>query len=134
MHITMGNRMTKIKRKKPFAANNESRKALELDGWTVGIVEQTIPRTFIKRDFLGFADMIAVSPSRGIMAVQVTGGGNGSTRAIKTRQEPRSAIWLASGGRIQVHDWVKRAGKKDRECRVLEITNAQAIMESNGSL
>ncbi len=112
------------RRKKPFAANNASRKALEADGWTVGIVEQTIPHTFIKRDFLGFADMIAVSPTRGIMAVQATGGGNLSTRAIKTRLEPRSALWLASGGRIQLHDWVKRAGKKDRECRILEITKA----------
>ncbi len=125
---------SKPKRKKPFAANNESRKALEADGWTVSVTEQTIPRCFIKRDTYGFADLLCCSPSRGIMLVQATGGGNGSTRAIKVRQEPRSAIWLASGGRIQVHDWVKRAGKKDRECRVLEITNAQAIQESNGSL
>ena len=112
----------KAKRKKPFSATNESRKALEAAGWTVGIVEQTIPHTFIKRDFFGFADLIACSPSRGTIAVQVTGGGNGSTRAIKIRQEPRHAIWLAAGGRIQVHDWVKRAGQKQRECKILEIT------------
>lgn len=113
----------KPKRKKPFAANNESRKALEAQGWTCSITEQTIPKCFIKRDTYGFGDILACSPSKGIMLVQATGGGNLSTRAIKTRLEPRAAIWLASGGRIQIHDWVKRAGKKERECRILEITN-----------
>lgn len=113
----------KSKRAKPFAANNASRKMLEADGWTVGVVEQTIPHTFIKRDFLGFADLVICSPSRGIAAVQVTGGGNLAARAAKVRLEPRAAIWLASGGRIIIHDWVKRAGKKQRECRILEITS-----------
>jgi len=111
----------KIKRKKPFAANNASRKMLEEQGYTVGLVEQRIPHTFITRDFFGFADLIAVSPTRGTMAVQVTGGGNGSTRAIKVRAEARAGIWLAAGNRIQIHDWVKRANQKERECRILEI-------------
>lgn len=106
---------------KKFSANNASKKALEAEGWTVAVVEQTIPRTFIKRDLYGFADLLACSPSRGILAVQVTGGGHLAHRAAKIRLEPRSAIWLASGGRIQVHDWVKRAGMKQRECRVVEI-------------
>lgn len=111
----------KKKRKKPFAANNASRKLLESEGWTVGVVEQTIPHTFIKRDFLGFADLVICSPTKGIAAVQVTGGGNLSARAAKTRLEPRAAIWLASGGRVILHDWVKRAHQKERECRILEI-------------
>lgn len=118
----------KPKRKKPFPANNASRKMLEADSWTVGVVEQTIPHTFIKRDFLGFADLVICSPTRGIAAVQVTGGGNLAARAAKTRLEPRAAIWLASGGRIILHDWVKRAGQKQRECRILEITK-----EANGT-
>ena len=112
----------KTKRKKPFAANNASRKKLESEGWTCSTVEQTIPHYFIKRDCYGFGDILACSPTRGIMLVQATGGGNLSTRAEKTRLEPRHAIWLASGGRIQIHDWVKRANQKQRECRILEIT------------
>jgi hypothetical protein len=112
----------KKKRAKPFAANLASRKKLEAEGWTVGVVEQRIPHCFITRDFLGFADLIAVSPTRGIIAVQVTGGGNAPARVEKIRQEPRAAIWLASGGRIQVHDHVKRAGKRERFCRILELT------------
>lgn len=109
------------KRKKPFAANNASRKLLENEGWTVTTVEQTIAHTFIKRDAYGFADLLACSPSRGIMLVQATGGDNMAARIAKTRGEPRHAVWLASGGRIQVHCWMKRANKKQRECRIMEL-------------
>ena len=118
--------MTKLihkkKRSKPFAANRASVKKLEADGWTVGVVEQRIPHCFITRDLFGFADLVAISPSRGIMAVQVTGGGKGPSRITKIHNEPRAAIWLGSGGRIQVHDWRKRAGQTERECVVVEIT------------
>jgi hypothetical protein len=110
-----------MKRAKPFPATRHSVKQLEAEGWTVGVVEQRIPHCFITRDYLGFADIIACSPTRGIMAVQVTGGGHGPSRVEKIRSEPRSAIWLASGGRIQVHDWRKRAGTTKRECVVVEV-------------
>ena len=117
----------KTKRKKPFAANNASRKFLEEQGFTVAVVEQTIPYCFLKRDLWGFADLIACSPSRGIMLVQVTAGtstSNFHARVAKLKAEPRHAIWLASGGRIQVHS---HEGKGNhRTCRVLEITKEQA--------
>ena len=116
----------KPKRAKPFAANNASTKLLEAGGWTCCTVEQTIPHTFIKRDFAGFADLIAFSPTRGIIAIQVTGGGNGASRIAKIKGEPRAAIWLASGGRIQVHDWRKRAGMRARECCMFEVVHDAA--------
>ena len=119
--------MTK-KRAKPFAANNASVKALEASGWTVGVVETRIPHCFITRDLYGFADLIACSPSRGVMLVQVTGGtgkGNFNARVAKTLAEPRHAIWLASGGRIQIHSWETVKGSKQRECRVMEIQAEQ---------
>lgn len=33
-------------------------------GWIAQVVEQTIPRTFIKRDLFGIIDVIAVTPSK----------------------------------------------------------------------
>lgn len=96
---------------------------LEADGWTCSVVEQTIPHCFIKRDVYGFADILACSPTRGIMLVQATGGkstSNFHARVDKLKAEPRHAIWLASGGRIQVHSWEGEGSK--RECRILEIT------------
>lgn len=113
----------KTKRRKPFAANNASIKKLEAEGWTCSVVEQTIPHCFIKRDVYGFADILACSPMRGIMLVQATGGkstSNFHARVDKLKAEPRHAIWLASGGRIQVHSWEGEGSK--RECRILEIT------------
>ncbi len=118
----------KTKRKKPFAANNESRKMLEQESWTVGTVEQTITgrkgfKVFsFKRDLFGFADLFCMSPSKGLMLVQATGGGNMNARVNKIRENPAHAIALASNIRIQVHDWVKRAGQTKRECKILEIT------------
>jgi len=121
----MSNPVPKKKRKKPFAANLASRKALEAEGWTVDVVEQTIPYHFIKRDFGGFADIIAYSPTRGIMAVQATGGlstGNAQKRIAKIKAEPRAAIWLASGGLIVVHSW--QGSGSTRKLVVTEIKKA----------
>lgn len=112
----------KTKRAKPFAANNASIKMLDREGWTCFVVEQRIPHTFITRDVFGFADILACSPSRGIMLVQVTGHASTSnfhSRVAKTKAEPRHAIWLASGGRIQVHSWQGKGNKRD--CKILEI-------------
>lgn len=114
-----------MKRRKPFAANRESIKALESEGWTVTTVEQRIPHTFITRDAYGFGDLLCCSPTRGVMLVQVTGGTSTSnfwSRIAKIKAEPRHAIWLASGGRIQVHSWEKVAGQRERKWRVMEIT------------
>ena len=116
-----------MKRKKPFAANLASTKMLEADGWTVGTVEMRIPHCFITRDLFGFADLIAMSPTRGFLAVQATGGGNGGARIAKIKQEPRAAIWLATGGRIQVHDFVKVKNQKERICKVFEIVKENLI-------
>jgi len=111
----------KAKRTKPFNANRASVDKLTAEGWTVAVVEYRIPHTFITKDFFGFADLIACSPSRGTMAVQVTGGGNGSTRIKKINAEPKAGIWMACGNRISVHDWVKVKGQTQRECRIYEI-------------
>lgn len=113
-----------MKRKKPFAASNASRKHLEAEGWTVTVVEQRIPHTFITRDAFGFGDLLCCSPTRGIMIVQVTAGtstSNFHARVQKIKAEARAAIWLASGGRIQVHSHEKVAGQKERRLRMLEI-------------
>ena len=113
-------------RRKPFAATNASVKALEADGWTCCVVEQRIPHTFITRDAYGFGDILAISPTRGIMLVQATAGqstSNFHARVAKIKAEARAGIWLASGGRIQVHSWEGNGSK--RECRVFEITKVE---------
>jgi hypothetical protein len=114
----------KSKRKKPFAATNASIKHLESEGWTCWTVESRIPHTFITRDAFGFADVLAMSPTRGIMLVQVTGGtgvSNFNVRVEKVKAEPRHAIWLASGGRIQIHSWQRSTKDNARILNLVEI-------------
>ncbi len=113
--------------RKRFSATNASMKALEADGWIVDKCERRIPHCFITKDLFGMFDLMAMSPSRGIMGVQVTAGASTSNfhkRVDKIKAEARHAIWLAAGGRIRVMSWEKRAGQKERNCRILEIQKA----------
>jgi hypothetical protein len=113
----------KPKRAKPFNATAASIKKMEAEGWTCWVVESRIPHTFVTRDCYRFADVLLMSPSKGIMLIQATGGAgksNFNARVSKVKAEPLHAIWLASGGRIQVQSWEGKG--KIRECRVLEIT------------
>ena len=126
--------MPRKKRAKPFAANAASTKKLEAEGWTCCTVEQTIPRCFIKRDAFNFADILACSPTRGIALIQSTGGGNGPARVAKVRAEVRAAIWLCAGGRILVHDWIKRRGVAGRVCRVWEIFLVDGVVTPKETL
>ena len=112
-------------RSKPFAATLASEKLLTSQGWTCCRVEQRIPGCFITRDAYNFGDLLCCSPTRGVMLVQVTGGkstSNFHARVAKVRAEPRTWIWIASGGRVQVHSWEQRKDTKERALRILEIT------------
>lgn len=92
-------------------------------GWIAQTVEQTIPRTFIKRDFLGVIDIIAVAPPvvvgglvvhpGGIIGIQATSGSNHASRVNKALEEPRLVAWLRAGGRFQVWSWSKCVGGWD---------------------
>lgn len=91
---------------------------LELDGWTAGIVEQRIHGTWIKRDFLGIADIIAVRPAC-ILAIQATAdtsGGNSGARMRKCAASPYLFAWTAAGGVFAVWTWSirKARGEKSR--------------------
>ena len=125
--LVLDAKQEKKKRAKPFNAKGKSKKHLEDMGWTVADVEMTIPHTFIKRDCMGFADLLCCSPTRGIMLVQATGGemtSNLHEHIRKVKAEPRHAIWLATGGRIQIHMWQGKG--KERDLRVFELTREVA--------
>lgn len=122
----------KARRAKPFAATLASEKRLTAEGWTCTRVERSVPPG-IKFDAFGFGDLLCASPTRGIMLVQVTGGtstSNFHARVAKIKAEDRAGIWLASGGRIQIHHWQRSTVSAKRECWVLEIRtkeSAQAV-------
>lgn len=92
-------------------------------GWDAQVVEQTIPRTFIKRDLFGVIDIVAIT-ERGILGIQATSGGSGgghSARVAKIRKEPRVAKWLATGARLQVWSWAKQGPRGKRKVWTLRV-------------
>lgn len=87
-------------------------------GWIAQVVEQTIPRTFIKRDLFGCIDIVAVTPE-GIVGIQATSnltGGNHGMRVQKILAEPR------------MREWCRHA-----RCEVFTAARRQECAMKNGS-
>lgn len=102
-------------------------------GRVCDIVERRLPKRpsapfGSTHDFLGFIDIIALEPGRGIVGVQSCGQSFSEHRR-KIVEECNQAAheWLRSGGRIELWGWrklkVKRGGKAVRWTpRIEEIT------------
>lgn len=96
-------------------------------GWLPWKVEQTIPKTFIKRDMYGFLDVVVLDDKPGILGLQVTSHStrNMGTRVRKIKTECRVAAqrWLDAGLRIAVWGWHQPKGKGTRwKVRIVEVT------------
>lgn len=91
-------------------------------GWTAQVVEQTIPRTFIKRDLFGVIDIIALTPQGQTIGIQATGdnAGDMARRERKIIAEPRAKLWLECGNLLEVWGWGKR-GRGKRKLWTLRI-------------
>lgn len=83
-------------------------------GWIAQNVEQTIPRTYIKRDLFGVIDIVAVTPT-GILGIQATSGSNSASRCTKILAEPRMRAWLKAGARLSVWSWAKQGARGKRK-------------------
>lgn len=94
-----------------------SKEHLESLGWTVGVVEQTIPHTFIKRDLFGMFDLIAIK-SFVTMGIQVTSRSNVTARVKKIEEEPRLLDVREAGWIVMVHGWDK---DKEGNWRLKEV-------------
>jgi hypothetical protein len=65
----------------------------------------------IRRDLWHFGDVLAVHPGRReFLIVQATSLPNVGARVAKAKGRPELALWLAAGGRFDVHGWTKRRG------------------------
>lgn len=88
-------------------------KLLRDRGWTADVVERWIPGAFIRKDYLGIIDIIALT-GREIIGVQSCGE-SFSEHAKKIADHAEGANrWLESGGRLLLVGWrpkkVKRGG------------------------
>lgn len=115
---------------------------LRAQGYIVAVVEQTVPKTFIKRDLFGFADLLAIKPGKlnlaefasrwelpmpdddelaedppigRIILIQVTSSSNVAARRTKIAAEPRASLWKQAGGEIHLHGWSKKGPRGKRK-------------------
>lgn len=115
--------------------------ALRADGWTAEVVERFNSFTKRRTDLIGCVDILAFCPEMGFLGVQACAGASHAARAAKVRAEPRAALWLAAGGRLEVWSWTKagKAGKRKLwKARVEEIkagapVSAPAVLIAEGS-
>lgn len=100
---------------------------LRAEGWTAAVVERWNPHVRIRQDLGGGIDVLAWKPRCGlhwpaqILGVQACAGSGHAAHRAKLLAEPRMAIWLAAGGRLEIWSWAKRGARGERklwECRV----------------
>jgi hypothetical protein len=77
-------------------------------GWIIGVVELTIPHTFLKRDLFGVYDLIGISPEGQICGIQAKGM-QGVSAGVATFKENLEVIaaWEKAGGHSLVVAWRK---------------------------
>jgi hypothetical protein len=74
------------------------------------MVEQTIPKTWIKRDLFGWMDILAFNGTNTI-GIQVTSGGgskgesNRNARRAKILAEPRALLWIRAGNLCELWNY-----------------------------
>lgn len=118
--------LPKKKRKKPVSATKRALAECRKRGWLAQVVEQTIPRVFIKRDLFGCIDIIALTPD-GIVGIQATAGdGNHTKHLDKIYAEPRAKRWLESGAALEVWTFLLRGKAGERKLYQLR-TEAIAV-------
>jgi len=89
-----------------MSPTQRSLKYLRELGYLVEVVERTIPKTFIKKDLFGFADLLAIRENE-VMLVQVTSGTNVSARVKKIAESEHIDMVRKSGMSVFVHGWRK---------------------------
>ena len=91
-----------------------------------GIVAETVEyQGYGQRthDLLGFIDIVALCPTRGIIGIQATSRDHISHRRekIKGPCAKKAAAWLTAGGSIEIRGWSTR-GPRQLELKIEAIT------------
>jgi hypothetical protein len=107
----------KKKRNKPMNTTKPTLARLAELGYTAGVVEVYLPWAKRRRDFCGFADVLAFRAGEagkdGVLAVQCTSRDNMAARVNKCLTNAKAREWLAAGNRIEVWGWFQvREGRK----------------------
>lgn len=89
---------------------------LRKEGFAAEVVEKWIPGAFIRKDFLGCIDILAVKAQHnGVLGIQATTTGNINARLEKARMIPALRAYLEAGNRFVVWGWAKRGPRGKRK-------------------
>ena len=77
-------------------------------GWPAQVVEQTLPRCFIKRDLFGLADIVALDGKPGVLLVQATTETHLGDHMQKASEIATLRTILTLGNRFEIHVYGKR--------------------------
>lgn len=92
-------------RRSAVSPTQRTRDYLKRAGITSAITERWNSFARVRQDLFGFADLVALIPGRGIVAIQVTSGTNVAARVAKIYDSAEARQWLECGGVIEVHGW-----------------------------
>lgn len=80
-------------------------------GYVADVVERFVAAAQKRRDWCGFADILAAHPDLGqVLLVQATTGSHVAARLAKAQARPEMAAWLRAGGKFEVWGWQQRNG------------------------
>lgn len=86
---------------------------LREQGWDADVVERWVPGANVRRDFLGFADILAIR-GEATLAVQACSATDVAKRVAKVRSSATAPHWLASPARkLWIVGWRKYAKRVD---------------------
>lgn len=82
-------------------------------GYIIDVVERFIPRSIIRRDYLGLIDAIAFHPDKpGVIGVQMTDYTSMSKHVAKAKASANLEPWLRTGDRkFVIQAWRKEDGR-----------------------
>lgn len=108
------------KRKRGQSPNARALAECKKRRWPAMTVEQTIPKTFIKRDLFSVIDIVAITPE-GLLGIQVTDGSNHSHRREKILAEPRMEQWTLVGGLLELWSYAERGERGSKKEWTLRV-------------
>ena len=97
---------------------------LRKQGATVAVVEKFNPGARVRQDLFGCIDIVALEPGQsGVLGIQATTTSNMAARRHKIALEPRAALWMACGNRLQIIGWAKRGPRGKRKVWQASVEN-----------
>ena len=113
----------------PLSPVSLTLRLLRRRGFLCDTTERWVPKANVRRDLFQAFDVVGLHPDvRGVLGVQVTVLRCLSARVRKLRSLATVAAWLASGNRVELHGWCKRAGRWHVKRVVLTDTDLAPVV------